>query len=79
MFVRSSKLAALERILRPKFEVTKLNGGLKVAGATTDQIGKLAFDAALPILELSEQTVTLEDAFLEVTADSQEYKGGAAA
>jgi ABC-2 type transport system ATP-binding protein len=76
VFVRSSKLAALERLLKQQFEVTKQNGGLKVGGATTDQIGKLAFDAALPILELSEQTVTLEDAFLEVTADSQEYKGG---
>lgn len=78
VFVRSSKLSILERILKPSFTVEKFEKGLKVQGATTDQIGKMAFEAGAPILELSKQMVSLEDAFLEVTADSQEYKGGAA-
>lgn len=78
VFVRSSKLSVLERVLKPSFSVEKWDGGLKVQGATTDQIGKLAFGAGAPILELAQQTVSLEEAFLEVTADSQEYSGGKA-
>jgi len=76
VFVRSSKLSLLERVLKPTFQVEKHDGGLKVSGATTDQVGKMAFQAGAPVLELAAQTVSLEDAFLEVTADSQEYKGG---
>lgn len=76
VFVRSPKLTVLERILKPKFDVKKLDGGLHVKGVKTDAIGKLAFEAHVPILELSNQSVTLEDAFLEITADSQEYKTG---
>lgn len=76
VFVRSSKLSLLERVLKPSFNVVKFEKGLKVQGASTDQIGKMAFDAGAPVLELSRQMVSLEDAFLEITADSQEYKGG---
>lgn len=76
VFVRSSKLSMLERALKEKFEVSKVGNGLKVKGAKTDDIGKLAFQMGAPILELAPQTVSLEDAFLEVTADSQEYKTG---
>lgn len=76
VFVRSSKLSVLERALKEKYEVNKLDGGLKVKGAKTDDIGKLAFQIGAPIYELANQTVSLEDAFLEVTAEAQEYKTG---
>ncbi len=76
VFVRTAKLAQLERVLRAKFSVEKLDGGLKVSGGTTDEIGKLAFEAGVPILELANRSVSLEEAFLEITADSQEYKTG---
>lgn len=76
VFVRSSKLSMLERALKEKFEVSKMGDGLKVKGAKTDDIGKLAFQMGAPILELAPQSVSLEEAFLEVTADSQEYKTG---
>lgn len=77
VFVRATKLAQLERVLKQsKFEVEKLDGGLKVRGARTDDVGKLAFEASVPILELANQSVSLEDAFLEITAESQEYKAG---
>lgn len=80
VFVRSSKLAVLEKaLLRAKFQIENSDKGLKVQGATTDEVGKIAFQAGTPILELSNQTVSLEDAFLEVTADSQEYKAGGGA
>jgi ABC-2 type transport system ATP-binding protein len=74
VFVRSSKLAVLEKALAGKFTTVQLDGGLKVQGAKTDDIGKLAFELKVPLLELSTQAVSLEDAFLEITADSQEYK-----
>lgn len=77
VFVRSSKLTTLERALKAKYKVEKLNGGLRVQGATTDEIGSIAFGVNSPILELSNQVVSLEDAFLEITADSQEYRAKA--
>lgn len=77
VFVRASKLSQLERKLKGQFEVVKQQGGLLVRGTTTDKVGKLAFEAGIPILELTNQAVTLEDAFLEVTADSQEYVASA--
>jgi hypothetical protein len=49
------------------------NGGLKVAGLTSDAIGKLAFEANVPIYELAQQTASLEEAFLELTAGSEEF------
>jgi ABC-2 type transport system ATP-binding protein len=50
-----------------------MNPGFKITGAKLDQIGQLAFDAKLPVLELSEQNTSLEDAFLDLTASSEEY------
>lgn len=77
VFVRSSKQSALERILRQdKFEVSKSGNGLLVHGASTDKVGKLAFQVGVPVLELANQTVSLEEAFLEATAGAQEYKAG---
>ena len=73
VFVRSPNLAALEKALASKYTTTKFDGGLKVQGAKTDEIGKLAFELKAPIFELSNQAASLEDAFLEITADSQEY------
>jgi ABC-2 type transport system ATP-binding protein len=74
VFVRSPKLLTLEKLLvTKKLSIAKLNGGLKVSGATTDIVGKLAFQANVPIYELSQQAASLEEAFLELTADSQEY------
>jgi ABC-2 type transport system ATP-binding protein len=73
VFVRTPKTSVLEKALASKFGVVKVADGLRVQGAKTDDIGKLAFDLGIPLLELSPQVVSLEDAFLKVTADSQEY------
>ena len=43
----------------------KLDGGYKVAGHTTDEIGKRAFEAGVPLLELANRNASLEDVFLE--------------
>lgn len=76
IFVRSPKLKALENVLKPIFEFEHSANGIKVKAAKTDEIGELAFKHGIPLLELSAQSVSLEDAFLEVTAESQEYHAG---
>lgn len=74
IFVRSPKLSQLERELRgDKVELSKMDGGLKVSGMTSDAIGKLAFESGIPIYELSPQTASLEEAFLELTSGSEEF------
>ncbi len=74
VFVRTSKLGVLETALEQQsVSFEKLDGGLKVEGKTTDEIGHIAFKAGLPVLELASRSATLEDAFLELTADSEEY------
>ncbi|HVX48111.1 MAG TPA: ATP-binding cassette domain-containing protein [Candidatus Saccharimonadales bacterium] len=74
VFVRSPKLSKLERELKTKkATIDKVNGGLKVSGMTSDAIGKLAFENEVPLYELAPQAASLEEAFLELTADSEEY------
>jgi len=47
---------------------------LVVEKAQTDAVGKLAHSAKLTVLELTANKATLEEAFLELTEDSAEYK-----
>jgi ABC-2 type transport system ATP-binding protein len=64
----------LERALTGrKADVSKLDGGLKVVGMTSDDIGKMAFEAGVPLYELAPQIASLEEAFLELTAGSEEF------
>lgn len=75
VFVRAQHLTRLEAALRKaniKFEAR--DDGLKVTGKSTDDIGKLAFKAGTPVLELTSQSASLEEAFLELTAGAEEYK-----
>jgi len=74
VFVRSPKLTQLERTLKArKAEVAKVDGGLKVVGLSSDEIGKMAFEAGVPLYELAPKSASLEEAFLEITAGSEEY------
>lgn len=74
VLVRSPKLSVLERALKGrKASMTKTPAGLKVAGMSSDEIGKLAFASGVPIYELSPQAASLEEAFLELTAGSEEF------
>jgi ABC-2 type transport system ATP-binding protein len=41
------------------------------------RIGELAFHAGIMLHELATRVATLEEAFLEATADSQEYQADA--
>jgi ABC-2 type transport system ATP-binding protein len=75
VFVRSPKLKALEQALQHrKAAITKENGGLAVTGLSSDEIGKLAFEGGVPLYELTPKEASLEQAFLELTADSEEFK-----
>lgn len=76
VFVRTSDTAKLKKLLSSKSFVTEnTEGGLEVTGAKTDDIGKLAFSAKLPVLELTAKTASLEDVFLELTEGAEEFSG----
>jgi ABC-2 type transport system ATP-binding protein len=75
VFVRSNKLTTLEGLLKVnKLSYVAEGEGLKVTGASTDQIGKLAFAHQVPIFELAKQSASLEDIFLEMTENAEEFK-----
>lgn len=75
IFVRVNNLKALQKALEAKkLTVQQQDGGLVITGtAKTDEIGKLAYENGLTVLELTHRSATLEEAFLELTAGSQEY------
>lgn len=74
VFARVKGGATFEKVLQDKnITYEKTNGGLLIQGKKTDDIGKLAFDAGVMVLELANHNASLEDAFLELTADSTEY------
>ena len=52
---------------------------LHVQGLTAEQIGHTAWQAQLPIYELSPQHASLEEAFMELTHDAVDYRSITAA
>jgi ABC-2 type transport system ATP-binding protein len=79
VFVRTTDEVKLKKAFtasQVKYSATE--GGFKVTGKTTDQVGQVLFAAKLPVLELSRQDASLEEAFLELTATANEFeaKGG---
>jgi ABC-2 type transport system ATP-binding protein len=74
VFVRTNNTDKLETVLTEKqMKVQKQDGGLIVGGVKTDDVGVLAHGAGLTVLELTHRSATLEEAFLELTAGSEEY------
>jgi len=47
-----------------------------VRGLTAAQVGDLAFDHGVRLHELTVVRASLEEAFMELTADSVEYRAG---
>jgi ABC-2 type transport system ATP-binding protein len=80
VLVRTPEAVALSRVLAgPGVTVTDDGSGiLRVSGATAEQIGTTAWQAHLPVYELTPATASLEEAFMQVTQDSVEYHAGAA-
>jgi ABC-2 type transport system ATP-binding protein len=52
------------------------DGVLVVSGLAAQQVGDLAFDHGIRLHELSPAQASLEEAFMELTADSVEYHAG---
>ncbi|HEY1064357.1 MAG TPA: ATP-binding cassette domain-containing protein [Candidatus Saccharimonadales bacterium] len=74
VFVRVKSSPAFEKVLTGKnIDFKKSEGGLLIPGRETDDIGKLAFSAGATVLELTNHRASLEEAFLELTADATEY------
>ena len=55
---------------------TESDGSLTVHGLTAAQVGDLAFDHGVRLHELTVVRASLEAAFMELTADSVEYRAG---
>ncbi|HKU19017.1 MAG TPA: ATP-binding cassette domain-containing protein [Candidatus Saccharimonadales bacterium] len=78
VFVRSASLPKLEALFKKQeWQFEKDDGGLRVSGVKTDEIGKAAFAAGIPMLELANRSASLEEVFLELTAGAEEYQAGA--
>src|SRR5215472_11470918 len=52
------------------------DGTLQVRGMTVDAVGGIAFEEGIRLHELSVRRASLEEAFMELTADSVEYHAG---
>jgi ABC-2 type transport system ATP-binding protein len=74
--VRSPEAARLAELLtaRGATVIAEGDGRLSLTGPTQEQVGDLAFAEQVPIHELTTRTATLEEAFLEATAGSQEFE-----
>jgi ABC-2 type transport system ATP-binding protein len=59
--------------------VTSADGTLIVSGLVAAQVGDIAFEHGVRLHELTVVRASLEAAFMELTADSVEYRGGAEA
>jgi ABC-2 type transport system ATP-binding protein len=74
--VRSlDNLALAALLVAPDVTVKPADGdALEVAGLTTDQIGMTAGRAQITVLELAAQQASLEEAFMDMTHDSVEFR-----
>jgi ABC-2 type transport system ATP-binding protein len=69
-----------ELLLGPGITVTSdQSGALHVRGLTAEQIGAAAWQARLPVFELTTQHASLEEAFMQLTDDSVDFRSSAAA
>lgn len=74
VFVRTKDTAALKKALTTaKLSFDTEDGGLAVRGASSDEIGEIVFKSGQAVLELANRSASLEQAFLELTEDAQEY------
>ncbi|MDJ0347423.1 AAA family ATPase [Streptomyces sp. H10-C2] len=75
---QAAELAAVLTIAGASFEPEGSPGTEKLAvtGLPADRIGALAFENRIQLNELTTRTASLEEAFMELTADSVEYQAG---
>jgi ABC-2 type transport system ATP-binding protein len=76
--VRTPEVAQLRHLLLgPDITVTSdASDVLQVRGLTAEQIGRAAWQARLPVFELTTQRASLEEAFMQLTDDSVDFRSG---
>jgi ABC-2 type transport system ATP-binding protein len=75
VFVRTPDQARLERLVDGHGLAHRVvDGELAIDATTTDEIGRIAFDAGIPVLELTRRQASLEDVFLELTDGPAEFR-----
>ena len=82
MQVATGEPARLREVLAgPGVEITGQAGSeqLQVTGLSARQIGLRAAEHRIALFELGSRTVSLEDAFMDLTQDSVEYHGATSA
>src|SRR4051794_14075471 len=81
VIVRTPEAAQLRNLLRaPGITVTSEQPDLlRVDGATAEYVGTLAWQAGVPVFELAVHQASLEDAFMQLTRDSVDYRSIATA
>jgi ABC-2 type transport system ATP-binding protein len=74
--VRSPQADGLAALLRERGAAVEACGAeeLRVTGATSDEVGRLARENGATVLELSVRTATLEERYMELTAGSVDYQ-----
>jgi ABC-2 type transport system ATP-binding protein len=77
VFARTDQTQQFENLLaRDHLVYERVGDGFTIAGVTTDEISRLAFEARIPLLELASRAGSLEDVFLELTEGAEEYRSG---
>lgn len=79
VFVRCTDREALRAALVAEVgpgSITDDESGLAVKGLSTDQVGDIAFRQGVGVQELTMRTASLEQAFLQLTRESQDYAVG---
>jgi ABC-2 type transport system ATP-binding protein len=77
VFVRTDHQQQFENLLtRHALAYERAGDGFTIAGVTTDDISRLAFEGRIPLLELASRAGSLEDVFLELTEGAEEYRSG---
>ncbi|MFJ8015814.1 ABC transporter ATP-binding protein [Streptomyces sp. NPDC096339] len=76
--VRTPDAGRLTTLLAPEGARVRPDGRecLTVSGLTAARIGELAFEHRIPLHELAPGSASLEDAFMELTADRADYRAG---
>ena len=80
VFVRSTDPARLAEALRGLGAQVDREGddGLAVSGMSTDDVGRIAFETGVSLRELTQRKASLEETFMELTGDAQEFAFGEA-
>lgn len=78
--VRSADPARLASLLEAAGASVSAEGGgaLGIGGMSTDEIGRIAFDAGVAVYELAVRRASLEETFMQLTGDGQQFAFGEA-